>query len=442
MIAANFFFLLESYDITKEIILDIAYKTGLIVRKRALMPDDLLYALTHGMINDDFSYNDLAMKIDQDFNKSVSKQAISKKLKEPCKLFIQELVELLLKRKIEKDKYTKIFESLNYKRIIVQDSTIVKLPASLFEIFSGVSNKKAKSTNARIQVVYDLIAEEFISFDIHPYSKNDTKVTSDLQIEEGDLVLRDRGYLTLNEIARHKKNKADCIFRHKFKTMYLDVNTLEPIDLTGMLKQNGILDIEVRLNNEEKTKVRLMSSPVEKSVADERRRKAKKESKHKNPSKEYLEQQDWTIFISTIVNTDIDFNDIQKLYSLRWRIEIIFKGWKSNLNFSKLHNISEVQCYVMLFARFFMAILFTNFFYKHCKIIVYEKYKKHLSLIKIQKYLVKYPQLMADLFEEIIKKKNKEKKGSILKLCKYCCYDKRTDRMNFNQSFNQVVTLS
>ena len=205
MIAANFFLLLESYDITKEIILDIAYKTGLIVRKRALMPDDLLYALTHGMINNDFSYNDLAMKIDQDFNKSVSKQAISKKLKEPCKLFIQELVELLLKRKIEKDKYTKIFESLNYKRIIIQDSTIVKLPASLFEIFSGVSNKKAKSTNARIQVVYDLIAEEFISFDIHPYSKNDTKVSSDLQIEEGGLVLRDRGYLTLNEIARHKK---------------------------------------------------------------------------------------------------------------------------------------------------------------------------------------------------------------------------------------------
>jgi len=442
MVATNFFFLLESYGITKEIILDIAYKTGLIIRKRELMPDDLLYALTHGMINDDFSYNDLAMKVDQDCNKSVSRQAISKKIKEPCKLFIQELVELLLKRKIEKDKYAKVFESLNYRQIIVQDSTIVKLPASLFEFFSGVSNKKTKSTNARIQVVYDLIAEEFISFDIHPYSKNDTKVTSDLQIEEGDLVLRDRGYLTLNEIARHKKDKAGCIFRHKFKTVYLDVNTLEPIDLTSMLKQNGTLDIEVRLNNEEKTNVRLMSSPVEKSVADERRRKAKKESKHKNPSKEYLEQQDWTIFFSTIVNTDIGFNDTQKLYSLRWRIEIIFKGWKSNLNFSKLHNISEIQCYVMLFARFFMAILFTNFFYKHCKTIVYEKYKKHLSLIKIQKYLVKYPQLMADLFEEIIKKKNKEKNESILKLCRYCCYDKRTDRMNFNQSFNQMVTLS
>ena len=422
--------------------MDTAYKTGLIVRKRELMPDDLLYVLTHGMINNDFSYNDLAVRIDQDCNKSVSRQAVCKKIKEPCKIFIQELVEILLKRKIEKEKYAQVLESLNYKRIIVQDSTIVKLPSSLFEVFSGVRNQKTKSTNARIQVVYDLIAEEFISFDIHPYSENDAKVTSDLQIEEGDLVLRDRGYLTLNEIARHKKNNADCIFRHKFRTVYLDVNTLEPIDLTSMLKQNGILDIEVRLNNQQKTKVRLMSSPIEKSVADERRRKAKKESRHKKPSKEYLEQQDWTIFIVTINNTDICFNDIQKLYSLRWRIEIIFKGWKSNLNFSKFHNISEIQCYVILFARFFMVILFTNFFYKHCKTIIYQKYKKHLSLIKIQKYLAKYPQFMADLFEEIIQKKNKVKNESILKLCRYCCYDKRKKRMNFNQSFDLMISLS
>jgi len=442
MIDSDFFLLIENYGITKDIILDIAYKTGLIVRKRELMPSDLLYVLTHGMINDDFSYNDLAVRIDQDCNKSVSRQAVCKKIKEPCKIFIQELVEILLKRKIEKGECAKVFDSLNYKRIIVQDSTIVKLPLSLFEVFSGVRNKKSKSTNVRIQVVYDLVAEAFISFDIHPYSENDAKVTSDLQIEEGDLVLRDRGYLTLNEIARHKKDRADCIFRHKFKTIYLDVNNVEPIDLTGMLKQNSFLDIEVRLNNKQKTKVRLVSSPVEKSVADERRRKAKKESKHKNPSKEYLEQQDWTIFIVTMNNTDICFNDIQKLYSLRWRIEIIFKGWKSNLNFSKFHNISEIQCYVMLFARFFMAILFTNFFYKYCKTVIYQKYKKHLSLIKIQKYLAKHPQLMTELFEEITRKNNKVKNDNILKLCRYCCYDKRNDRMNFNQSFDQMVSLS
>lgn len=382
------------------------------------------------------------MKIDHDLNKSISRQSIGKKIKEPCRLFIKELVELLLKRKIEKDKYTQVFSSLNYKRIIVQDSTIIKLPLSLFKVFAGVRNQKSKSTNARIQVVYDLIAEEFISFSIHPYSENDAKVTSNLQIEQGDLVLRDRGYLTLDEITRHKKIKADCIFRHRFKTTYLDVNTLESIDLTSLLKQNGKLDIEVRLNNEEKTIVRLVSSPVEKAVANERRRKAKKESRHKKPSKEYLEQQDWTIFITTINHADVSFDDVQKLYSLRWRIEIIFKGWKSNLNFSKFHNISEIQCYVMLLVRFFMAILFTHFFYKSCKTIIYEKYNMHLSLIKIQKYLAKYPQFAADLFEEISQNQSKVKNKNILRLCRYCCYDKRKDRMNYNESFYQMISLS
>jgi len=51
---------------------------------------------------------------------------------------------------------------------------------------------------------------------------------------------------------------------------------LKPINLTKELKNNGDLDLEVCLNNKEKTIVRIISSPIDKSVADERRRKATK----------------------------------------------------------------------------------------------------------------------------------------------------------------------
>lgn len=438
----SFFSLLESQGITKETILKKGYETGLIVRKRELMPDDLLFVLANGLVNEDFSYNDLAIKMDLDLNKSISKQSICKKMKEPCRLFIQGLIELLLQRKIKRDKYIQILSSLNYKRILVQDSTIIKLPLSLFKVFGGVRNQLSKSTNARVQLVYDIIAEEFINFGIYPYSENDAKISPDLQIQKGDLVLRDRGYLTINEVERHKKVNADCIFRHKFKTAYLSVDTLEPVDLTSMLKQNGNLDIEVRLNNEEKTKVRLVCSPAEKSVADQRRRKAKKESKHKKPSKEFLIQQDWTIFITTINNAVVGFNEILKLYSLRWRIEIIFKGWKSNLNFSKFHEISENQCYIMVLVRFFMAILFTSILFKQCKTIVYMKCNKHLSLMKFQKYLAKYPQFISNLFDEILNNKVISKHNTIKTLCRYCCYDIRKDRLNYNQYFNSLISLS
>ena len=79
----------------------------------------------------------------------------------------------------------------------------------LFKEFSGVSNGKVQVTNARIQVAYDLISEQFLKFEIETYSKNDQKAAPDLELQEKDLILRDRGYLTTNEIIRHKKAEAD-----------------------------------------------------------------------------------------------------------------------------------------------------------------------------------------------------------------------------------------
>lgn len=371
--------------------------------------------------------------------KSVSKQAVAKKIKQQCKLFMQEIVKVILENKLEKDKYVDVLKALKYKRIIVQDSTIIRLPLALYKIFSGVSNKCSKSTNARIQVIYDLISEQFISFSIDSYTKNDLRSAPELHIREGDLVLRDRGYLSFDEVKRHIDTGADCIYRHSFRIKFLDVNTLIPIDLTKRLKNNGNLDMEVCLNNKEKTIVRIVSSPVDKSVANERRRKAKKESSSKNPSKKFLEQLDWTIFIITIPKDKADFPMILKLYSLRWRIEIIFKSWKSNMNFSKYHNVSSIQLYVIVLARFIMAMLFVQFIFKKCKIVIYKHFKKYLSLMKTLKYLVKFPEVLIGLYCDLINYDQKELGVNIKKLKRYCCYESRKKRLNFEQEMILIL---
>ncbi len=435
----DFFLLLESQGVTEENILDISYKTGLIKRKRVIIPSDLLYAICEESILGGSSYNDLAMSIDHNTDKSVSKQAIAKKMKSQFQEFMQEIVKIILEKKIKKQQYIEVFKTLRYKRIIVQDSTIIKLPLALYEIFSGVSNKHSKRTNARIQVVYDLISEQFISFSIDTYTKNDIKSAAELKIYKGDLVLRDRGYLSFAEIKRHIDSEADCIYRHKFKTQLLDVNTLKPIDLTKMLKRNGNLDLEVRLNNKEKTIVRIVSAPVNKTVANERRRKAKKEIKGKNPSKEFLAQLHWSIFIVTIPKDKADFSAILKLYSLRWRIEIIFKSWKSNMNFSKYHNISAIQLYVIILARFIMAMLFNHYIYAKCKTIIYQHFNKHLSLMKTVKYLAKFSNSIIELLNDF-SNHNKEIIGSsIMALQRYCCYESRKKRLNFEQEMALIL---
>ena len=139
-----------------------------------------------------------------------------------------------------------------YRRVLVQDSTVLALPSHLYEVFSGVSNGSSTLCNCRIQAVYDIRNKAFIDFSIDSYSRNDLAAAPDLELQEGDLVLRDRGYLTKNEVQRHIHDGADFIYRHKTNTVYLDPITEEPIDLLKRLQSQDSMDQTVLLNDKEK----------------------------------------------------------------------------------------------------------------------------------------------------------------------------------------------
>lgn len=424
------------HGISKERLLDLAFETGLIKRKRIILPSDILYAICKESICGTVTYNNIAAQIEADKGETVSRQAVWKKVTEHCKLFFQKIMEILILSKVDNCELNNMKRKSDYKRILVQDSTIIKLPLRLFEIFSGVSNGKGKACNARIQGTYDLITEKFICFSIDTYSKNDAKAAPELVLEEGDLAIRDRGYLTFDEIDRHISNGADCIYRYKYKTILLDPITKKPIDIITKLEKNSNLDIIVELNNKKRTHVRLVTSQVSEDVANNRRRKAKIENKSK-PSEGYLKQLSWTIFLTTIPKEKVDFTMIFNIYSLRWRIEIIFKSWKSNMGFSKIHNVSVIQLHVILLARFIMIIIFTQYFFKQCRLIVKKHLSKYLSLLKVTNYLVKHLEKINKISCEIINYKGAIS-TSIRILAKYCSYETR-ERLNDEQKMDIMI---
>lgn len=162
----------------------------------------------------------------------------------------------------------------------MQDSTVLALPGHLCEVFSGVPNVSSTVCNCRIQAVYDIRNKTFIDFLIDSYNKNDLAAAPELELQEGDLVLRDR-YLTKNEVQRHIHDGADFIYRHKTNTVYLDPITEEPIDFLKRLRSQDSMDQTVLLNDKEKTPIRLVAQRVDPKTASIRRMKAKKESKAK-----------------------------------------------------------------------------------------------------------------------------------------------------------------
>ena len=386
------------------------------------------------------SYNDLAARIETNDGADPSRQAIALRLGQPFEDFLKTLLGHVISLKVEQDMEAGKFASMNfrdYQRVLVQDSTVIKLPAALFPEFSGVSNGHATVCNARIQAVYDLISGKLIEFSIDPYSKNDLAAAPELEIRKGDLVLRDRGYLTAGEIRRHVESGADCIYRHKTGMIYLDPETLLPIDLPALLKRQGNLDMEVLMNDEQRTRVRLLSAPVDAETANLRRMKAKKESKGHNPSKAVLELMDWTIFITNIPAAKASFKEILGIYGLRWRIEVIFKAWKSHLKFDSLHRVSARQLRILLQTRL-LVIAAASHFYRKFESVLWLKHRRRLSLLKFMSYLaasmVRLKRVAGSQAGDAPGTRAFEKA-----LARYCCYDKRKKRLNFTETWESLA---
>lgn len=411
----------------------IAQEMGLIIRApRKIEVSNFIDLIFNETQKGSPSYNDIASRYQAVYQNNPSKQSINKKFSANTVELFKRLLEISISKKLENIK----IEMLKFNRIIIQDSTIIRLPNTLYDVFKGVSNHATQACNARIQCVYDIVSERFISFSIDPYSKNDASVADEIDLIKGDLALRDRGYFKTTEFKKHNKIGSHCIYRYKYNTKFLDVKTKKPINLIELLRKNKFMDTRVCLNDEKHTEIRLIATPVSDDIANERRRKAKTDNRS-NPCEERLELLSWSIFLTTIPIEMADEKQIYLLYCLRWRIEIMFKSWKSNMNFSKIHRVSEIQLRVYLYARFILTVLAIQKIYAFFAPIIFSKHSKHLSLLKTTKYLNSNLDKIV-VFAKIIMNDNKIE---IEKICdtltKYCCYDKRT-RLNFNQLYNSL----
>lgn len=205
--------LIEVIGLSQKKVSEIAFETGFVKRMpKKITATSFLNVVCIESIKGSPSYNHIASRLDSSYRQFNTKQAVWKRSNSECVLFFQAILLQIIAMKISKVDLDLSNAKNHYKRILVQDSTIIRLPFWLFDRFSGVKNPYTSVCNAKIQGVYDLVSNCFIDFSIDSYSKNDLKATPELKIEEGDLNLRDRDYWIIDEVKRHKEAKADCIY--------------------------------------------------------------------------------------------------------------------------------------------------------------------------------------------------------------------------------------
>jgi len=376
--------LFKKAGLTLEKINLLSVQTGFIKRFRQIKAVEFLVYMIIESIRGCVSCNDLAAVIQTQTGTMASRQAYHQKMSCACLLFFEAIAAIIMNFKVSVSGHSKF---KHFKRILIQDSTVIKLPARLMAVFSGVGNGHIQVCNARIQSVFDLLTGFFTQWSIDSYSKNDQSAAPELIIKAGDLIMRDRGYFAISEFERIIKTGADFVSRYIHNVALYDSQTGQHIDLLRLLEVRRSIDMNVLIGKDSKMQVRLIAVEVSQETASRRRQKARKEYKGHNPSKNVLFLMGWTIFITSLTSNEITIEDFIELYGLRWKIETIFKTWKSHLSFDKIHIVGEIQLRLLLIARFIAIMLFYEKIYAPLLQKVRQECRKTLSLMKLIRYV-------------------------------------------------------
>ncbi|MDP3581722.1 MAG: IS4 family transposase, partial [Ignavibacteria bacterium] len=313
------------------------------------------------------------------------------------------------------------------------DSTCIQLNDKLKESYpgNGYQNNNNKTAILKIQAAYNITRQKFIRFDITSFRDNDQGYSPKIVgiLKRGDLVIRDLGYFVLNVFQKLNKEGIFFISRMKRGVNIFSREEEIVIDLAKMLKKRGKLDIEVFLGEKEKLPIRLIALPVEEKTANERRRKAKTNRDQRHPpNKECLYLLGWELFITNVEKEILSPTDIAALYFIRWRIEIIFKSWKSYFKIiavPKDANKIRVESYI--YCMLIFITLFQVHFYKYN---LARTSKKEISLLRLMQFITTNIDFF---FMNALRDKFISESFLMGQINYYCLYEYRADRVNFHQ---------
>ena len=214
----------------------LAKKTGASQRKdRKFSVIDIIISYWQLLSVGEFSYDKWATQISILTNKSISGQAVWKRIR-------PEMIELMkqLLKKSFKQKYDTLIDSALFQffpNVYIQDATHFRLPRSLSSIFPGSYSKFGKNATAKIQAVFNIRRGVFSGFELASFRDNDQKDSNRItkSLKEKDLVIRDLGYFVLKVFSNIAKQKAFFLSRLRFGVIVFDNETLKPLDLQELL---------------------------------------------------------------------------------------------------------------------------------------------------------------------------------------------------------------
>jgi hypothetical protein len=373
----------------------------------------------------------VAASIARRAGKSYSKQALHKRLSATVSTFLLAVFGQCMKPAMREAFSHGLFAS--FKRVLLHDSTVLSLPTRYASHFPGSANRRKAFSQLKIQVVCDLLRASVEHLSLSGFTRNDQRAAPDILalLLPGDLIIRDLGYFVLSVLADIIARKAFFLSRYLYGTVILDTKTQRPINLVKVLKKHGGFDAHVLLGKNARVPVRLVAVSVPDAVANQRRRKLRQNRDQSlNPGKEHFFLLGWNIFVTNVDSQVWPAKQLPIIYRLRWRIETLFKAWKSYLALTELSD----RCLAMIYLSVMTKLIFCAFVFRTChNIEVSLDTPRHVSILRLANILAPLALCIEAAFV------NLTPQHLLAQLIdKHAFYEQRSDRCNFHDCIAAV----
>lgn len=313
----------------------LARTTGCVRRQRKFcgmsLTRTLVLTLLHRPAAKDRDYRAMAAKL----GVHVTEEAIAQRFTEGLVRFLAEaLRQAVVQTLAAKPVAGALLRKFTDVRI--GDSTTLRLPDELADQFPGCGGTgKACQAALKIQILWSLTTGRLLHWLLEPGRASDAlSLIAAAVPPAGSLSIFDLGYFSLERFQRVAAANARWISRFQYHTKVFD-RAGKPLSLLRFLRKHGtqgLVDVSVVLGEKERLACRLIAVRVPPEMAARRRQQIREKARDhgRQPSQEYLDLQEWTIFITNCPPELLRWKEVVVLYRARWQIELLFKLWKSH----------------------------------------------------------------------------------------------------------------
>lgn len=322
----------------------------------------------------------------------------------------------------------------SFGRVLLHDSTVQALPRHLAKFFPGSASQRShKGAALKIQWVCDLLSGALVQLSLSGFRRNDQAAAPDILAvaRKGDLILRDLGYFCLPVLAGLQQRGAFFLSRWRHGVILRDPKTKQEIDLLKWLQRDGRFDGWV-LVGEARHRMRLVALPVPEAVANRRRALAKgNRDRRCVPCPQRLRLMNWSLFLTNVSEAVWPAKVVAQVYRLRWRIEIVFKSWKSHLRLRELNCRSADLVRLSVLLKLFFCLITARCWDALAKLTAADR---AVSLLRFSRMLGHCGTLITATILRLT-----PEQLLAHDLARHVLYDQRSDRENFAQRLEKLA---